>query len=65
VCIDLERGCLPVISSEENSTAGETGEEGRALMTKHHKIKQNQTKVKQNNNKVQPHEVCYWEATWW
>ena len=42
----MEPGCLPVMSSEENFKAGETGEEGRALMT--NTTQSNKTKPKQN-----------------
>lgn len=54
VCIDVDPGCLPVMSSEENSIAGEAGKEGRALMTKAKQSKANNN----NNNEEQPDEVC-------
>lgn len=49
VCIDVEPGCLlPVMSSEENSIAGEAGKEGQALMKK-----QSQSKAKQGKQQQQ------------
>lgn len=57
VCIDAEPGCLPVMSSEKNSIAGEAAKEGQATMIKQYKTKSEQSKTK-NYEEDQPGEVC-------